>query len=484
MRDALGRLLGSIPFWIVVVAIAAVVWLAAHRLEEAGAAREGAGAQEERRAVPVRAERVGRGPLRDWVYAKGTARAVRREYLSFEEAGKVTFVTECPDGHPIRAGDVVHGPAPTEGKPRGDLLAHLDDRDHRQEIEVARASVKEAEENARVAEAEAKRAAARKNVAESKWREAKARRAAVQSERVRQEKLFKKGVISESDIEAYRKRAEEAQASMDAAQAQIADAEAAVQAAAARVTAAASSIAAAQARLTQAEVALDRIRIFAPFTGVLAYVNVREGRIFSPTQVQTTSEDALLQSVPMVLLDTRQFEITLEVPSFEGARVETGQPAYILLPQELTEQATVGRTPESSLLAASVRGSVYSVNPAASPGGRAIEVKVRTTQGAERLHDGMFVTCWIVAERKDDAIVAPYSVFVHRGHTQHVFVVDEESSTVRKHQVATGIYGIHGVEITDGVAAGSLLVSDGRHVLVDGAPVEVVDSAAPEREGK
>lgn len=484
MREALSRLVRSIPFWVVVAAIAAVAWLGLRRLQEASAARQGAGVQDEAGAVPVRAERAVRGTIRDWVYAKGTARAVRREYLSFEEGGKVTFVMKGPGGQQIRAGDRVHGPDPEADKPRGDLLAHLDDRHHLQEIKVARASVKEAEEAGRVARAERERAAARENVAQSKWREAKARLAAAQSERVRQEKLFKKGVISESDIEAYRKRAEEAQASVDAAQAQIADAEAAIQAAAARVTAAASSIAAAQARLAQAEVALDHIRIYAPFTGVLAYVNVREGRIFAPAQVQTTSEDALLQSVPMVLLDTSQFEITLEVPSFEGARLEKGQPAYVLLPQDLTEQATAGRTPESSLLAASVRGTVYSVNPAASPGGRAIEVKVRTTHGAERLHDGMFVTCWIVAERKDDAIVAPYSVFIHRGRTQHVFMVDEQHSTARKRQVATDIYGIHGVEITDGVAAGSLLVSEGRHILADGTPVDMVDSATPQGEAE
>ena len=78
--------------------------------------------------------------------------------------------------------------------------------------------------------------------------------------------------------------------------------------------------------------------------------------------------------------------------------------------------------------------------------------------------------------------MAPYNVFIHRGHTQHVFIVDEPRATVHKHQVATGIYGIHGVEITDGVADGDLLVSEGRHILVDGTQVDVVDAAKPQGE--
>lgn len=59
------------------------------------------------------------------------------------------------------------------------------------------------------------------------------------------------------------------------------------------------------------------------------------------------------------------------------------------------------------------RGEVYSVNPAVNPGGRSIQVQIRTTQGADHLRDGMFVACWIAAEQKPDAIVAPFDALLY-----------------------------------------------------------------------
>jgi len=53
----------------------------------------------------VRCIRTVRGPIHALVFGEGTARAVRREFLTFEHPGKVTYVKANQDGRPISEGD-------------------------------------------------------------------------------------------------------------------------------------------------------------------------------------------------------------------------------------------------------------------------------------------------------------------------------------------------------------------------------------------
>ena len=48
-----------------------------------------------------------------------------------------------------------------------------------------------------------------------------------------------------------------------------------------------SAITTAQARLTQAEVALEGARLYAPFDGIVAYLNINEGEYYSPQVVSS-----------------------------------------------------------------------------------------------------------------------------------------------------------------------------------------------------
>jgi len=59
------------------------------------------------RAQPVRVVTASRQPIQAWVFAEGTARSVRREYLTFERAGRVAFVKRGQDGGDLRAGEPV-----------------------------------------------------------------------------------------------------------------------------------------------------------------------------------------------------------------------------------------------------------------------------------------------------------------------------------------------------------------------------------------
>ncbi len=398
----------------------------------------------QRTSLPVRCVRAIKGPIQAFVFGEGTARAVRRDFLVFEKPGKVTYVKIKKDGQTVREGDRVYGPR--KGENFGELLASLDKRDYIEQTKVTRSSLAEAEQQVNAARARLKQAEAQQTLAEDTFR--------------RNSELFKKMAISKHQLDVSRTR--------------LKTADSAVASARAGLEAALSGVAAAKARVVQSKLPLERTSIYAPFDGVLTYVNIKKGDYFAPNLVDTSSEEAALKTVPMVIIDPSQFEVTMELPPFEGAMVRPGQPAIIMTsPTRFPSPADLER--DKPLQGGAVRGKVFSVSPAISPGGRSIQVKVRTEGGAGEIRDGMFVTSWIVVDEKTDAVVVPFDVFIYRHNKPYVFVVDEGKGIVEQREVVEGIPGLSMQEIIQGVDKGALLVTDGRHRLSNGAPVEIIE---------
>ena len=441
-RSPLRKVLFLIPILLLILAVSS---LAIKRVEDL--AREKAELKSrETPPLPVRCIRASLGPIHALVFGEGTARAVRREYLTFENQGKITYVKETGDGQSVREGDRVRGPG--EGGKFGELLASLDKREHVEQLEVSKSSLVESQQQVEVARAQIAEAESQENLAADNLK--------------RHEKLFNAKAISQHEL--------------DIARANFKTAGSTVRSAQARLQAALSGVNASRARMKQSQLPMERSSIYAPFDGVLAYVNIKKGDYFAPGLVNTSSEEALLRTIPMVLIDPTRFEVTMELPYFDGFLVKPGQRAIIM--------AAAGITPSPSELEESsplqnnaVRGTVFSVSPAISPGGRSIQVKIRTGKRVEGIWDGMFVVCWIIVEEKEKAVTVPFDVFVYRQNKPYVFVVDESRGIVEQRQVVEGIAGLFKEEIVEGVLEGTLLVTDGRHRLSDGAPVEVIEVA-------
>ena len=297
-------------------------------------------------------------------------------------------------------------------------------------------------------------------IARSRINEAKAQLELAEENLKRHEKLYRVKAISKHELDVARTRVKTARTALNSAKATL--------------EAAQSGVKAAQARMKQAQLPMERSSIYAPFDGTLTYVNIQEGDYFAPNLVNSGSEEALLKTIPMVVIDPTQFEITMELPYFEGALVRPDQPAIIMTSADVIPSAA-DLQPGTPLHNGAMRGTVFSVSPAISPGGRAIQVKVRTEKGPQGIRDGMFVTCWIIVEEKADAIVVPYDVFVYRKNKPYVFVVDEKKGIVQKRPVVEGIAGLSTGEILEGVQEGELVVNDGRHRLSNGAPVAIIE---------
>ncbi|QDU92583.1 efflux RND transporter periplasmic adaptor subunit [Lignipirellula cremea] len=399
---------------------------------------------------PVRAIRAQQQAIQAWIFAEGTARSVNRQYLTFDRAGRVVYVKPGADGGDLRAGETVR---------QGDLLARLDRRQYEAEIESAAAAVEEARSQRAVADSDIRQADTQYELAAAKFR--------------RIEKLTKTRATSQAEFEEAEAEMQNADAGKDAARAKVQALEA--------------GIASAEARLRQSQLALEETEITSPIDGVLAYLNIKEGFYFTQTNIRTTSESDALQTLPIVVIDPTEYEITVDIPSYEAHQLQPGQ-EVLLIPGGLSATSAVSQEVASDTARSfqaeppwKAKGSVFSINPAVNPGGRSVQLKIRTTLGADEVRDGMFVACWIKVEEKADAVAAPFDAFLFEENRPYVFVIDSDEGApdrgkVRRVPIRMGIESLNAREIASGVAPNELLVTDGRYRLVDQAHVRITNA--------
>jgi RND family efflux transporter MFP subunit len=432
-----------IKWSILAVVIVAVLLVVRWRLQSSAADTAD---QSERKppALTVRVTPARLGSVQSWSFAEGTARSIRREYLIFENAGRVAYIKADEHGRALREGDTVTA---------GELLAYQDQRDYDAEIRTAESSLLEAKTRADVARAELGQAATDYALAETTFK--------------RYAALLEKNSASQQEYDEAQARATNAKASVTRAESQI--------------TAAQAQVDAAESRLSQARLNMEETELRTPIDGIVAYLNIEQGIYFMPNIVRTDSESAALQSVPIVVIDPTAFEITVNVPAYVRDQIKIGQAVLIAVGDSdmvaaVSGNAAAAQSINDILAGFPVHGSVYSVNPAISPGGRSVQVKIRTTTGAKELSDGMFVTAWIATDQHEQVVVAPMNAVIYRDNQALVYIADADTGTARERQVTLGLRGFSVQEITTGVEAGELLVTDGRFQLSDNAKIQLLDA--------
>ena len=210
-------------------------------------------------------------------------------------------------------------------------------------------------------------------------------------------------------------------------------------------------------------------------------MNVQPGYYFTPSMVRTDSEEAALQTIPIVVIDPSSFELTVDVPAFERGRVQVAQEALLAThDQALRLEFTGGQglgnedPSEQRWKRWPIRGAVYAVNPAVSPGGRSYAVKIRTEAGADALEDGMFVTAWIATDRRQGVVTVPIDTILYRDNETFVFVVKRGDLTSSLRPVKLGLRGFSRQEIREGLEEGEEVVTKGRYQLSEGAAITVL----------
>ncbi|MGK7926258.1 MAG: efflux RND transporter periplasmic adaptor subunit [Spirulina sp.] len=447
-------------------------------------------------ALSVRAVQATQSPIQAWVFGEGFSRAVRFKHLTFNARGTITYVKRL-NGRDLREGDLVR---------KGELLALVDRRSSDADLRVMRAGLIEAQTQVSQAQASFQQAIDNKTEADAGLEQAKAGlvearanlrmtkndREFAEREYLRRQELHNEGVIPKSELDSYETNFKNAIEAIDGSSSQVKSAEKQVESALAQVNSAEKQVEANAAAVQSAIFGVDRAKaelqkvqvdredtaIVAPFDGIIAHLNIREGDYWTPEAVQGgSSYETIIERIPMVIIDPRSFEVEIELPVFQGEQVRPGQLAYIMGDAERTNNDRRTLTNDGLMQQAKASGRVFSISPSVSPGVRSVSAIVRIDRGNAKMTNGERVGVWIAVQEKPDAVVVPWNTLVYRDRVPYLFVVKDGGDgrkIVEQRQVQQGIVGLTLQEILDNLKPGEWVVTEGKENLVNGATVEMI----------
>ncbi|MCW5730645.1 MAG: efflux RND transporter periplasmic adaptor subunit [Alphaproteobacteria bacterium] len=198
-------------------------------------------------------------------------------------------------------------------------------------------------------------------------------------------------------------------------------------------------LAADEASLALAEAILERSTIYAPFDGVLGLRQIAIGDYVNPGQALVN-----IESIDQLKVDFR-------IPEIHAQVLAVGQTIRVRL------DAIPGR---------SFEGAVYAVDPAFDPNGRAAILRARLPNPETLLRPGMFARVTLIVEQRDDAILVPETALMAIGGDIFTYRVVEGRAVRTK--LLTGLRRDGMVQVTQGLAPGEMIVTEGAQKLRDG----------------
>jgi RND family efflux transporter MFP subunit len=393
--------------WIIrivpVIAVLGVLgWIVAVRIGEAMSESE---PQRRTVAVAVEVAEPQRGLIRHTRQFTGTLRARSQVDIAPRISGRINRLL-------VDIGDTVE---------RGQVIARLDDDEHQQEVEQARADLL---------------------VAQATLQERQSTAGIAQRDYERVQRLREQRVASESELDAAMSRYESETAAIRVAEAEVTRREAALRAA--------------QVRLSYCTIAAD----WDTENGGAARRVVGERFV---DEGATTAANAPLVS----LLDIDHVIAVVYVNERDYASLRRGLTATI----DASTSRGGSRTTAS--------GTIVRMAPAFQEGSRQARIEIDVANPEHQLKPGMFVTVSLELGRDENALTIPRQALLLRDGLQGVFVVDTAAGTARFVPVELGISDRTRVQVLEPSIDGPVVVL-GQHLLSDGVDVtfEQQDSTA------
>lgn len=203
-----------------------------------------------------------------------------------------------------------------------------------------------------------------------------------------------------------------------------------------------------EARVAASRARLADTYIRAPFSGGVGMRRISLGALINPGTVITTLDDV------------SSIKVDFAVPESNVGSLRAGQNVLA------RTNAYPGRK---------FAGRVVSVDSRVDPATRAVTVRAVVANRDSALKPGMFLTVELSQDRRP-ALVIPEEAVVPEQARQFVFVVD--GAVVRKREVVLGRREPGFVEVTDGLATGDHVVTEGTIKLRDGIAVQDVGVVA------
>jgi HlyD family secretion protein len=395
---------------------------------------------------------------------------VRRDTLTVA----ATYVGEVSarsavDVVPRVSGLIVSLPvAEGDGVRAGQVVARLDVRDLRFQVEQARTAYQSARvavdsaraalntQRARLAQVESGIPSEQIRQAEHQLAQARASLEFSRGQLRRMEDLFAQGYVSQQRVDEARLDVALQEARVAAAEEQVAllrreprpestrIAHAQVEELAVALRQAESRLAQAGVALRQAQSQLSETTIVAPVSGVVGRRLVEVGQQVTPGLVL------------MRLVDIDTVFVTVPVTERDLARVRPGQTVVV------RAEAVPGRT---------FTGRITAISPLVTAATRTAEAKIAIVNPGHVLRPGMVAAAEVILARRSSALVVPIDAVLQRGDSSVVFVITD--GTARERPVRTGVSSGGVVEVLAGLQAGEVVAVSGHRTLRDGAAVVV-----------
>ena len=199
-----------------------------------------------------------------------------------------------------------------------------------------------------------------------------------------------------------------------------------------------------EAAVQLAEARVGRMRIKAPFTGMVGLRNVSVGDYVKEAQELINIEDI------------GTLRVDFKLPETYLGRVRKGQAVAVSTDALPGEQFTA---------------VLDAVDPMVDQGGRAISSRARLDNASGKLRPGMFVRVRLLFGERRNVLMAPEQAIVPGAQPTVFKVVDGKAVATR---VRLGVRRAAQVEIVEGLAAGDVVVTAGQLKLRDGAAVRAI----------
>ena len=124
-------------------------------------------------------------------------------------------------------------------------------------------------------------------------------------------------------------------------------------------------------------------------------------------------------------------------------------------------------------------GTVREISPAADPVTRTVAARVSIVDADAAVGWGMTANVYLRGNDAGAIARLPATAVFQKGDAPAVWVVDPKSSQVVLRPIKVARFGDEGVTVTDGLAAGEMVVRAGVHKLFAGEKVRVIAEPAP-----
>ncbi|MFZ2972695.1 MAG: efflux RND transporter periplasmic adaptor subunit [Ferribacterium limneticum] len=204
-----------------------------------------------------------------------------------------------------------------------------------------------------------------------------------------------------------------------------------------------------EAAVQLAEAKAARMRIKAPFTGMVGLRNVSVGDYLKDGQDLINIEDVAT------------LRVDFKLPENYLGRISKGQSVEVVTDALPSER---------------FKAVLDAIDPMVDQNGRSISARARLDNAKGKLRPGMFVRVRLLFGERKAVLMVPEQAIVPGGQPAVFKVVDGKVSLVK---VKLGVRRTAQVEVVEGLAAGDLVVTAGQLKLREGAAVRPVGEGTP-----